>query len=296
MTMLNLYQLVRIVRLNKPPEAYNSWGVNQRPPQVGDTGCLLEILHAPGYPDCYVVEESGPDSNTNWLCDFTRDEIEPVGQRSAEGGLKPGAGARRRGIGPATQLAPVSFSSPGRPCGQLVYARALTRKRDKECAGSSPASTACCRYKQGDGAMRLKRLGAAAVILNAAGHVLLVKHTYGRLNWELPGGYAEADESIIATAIREVREETGLHVRALHTTGTYYDVEHDMHHFVFSCQPLDPAALPQPAADEVSRCAFWPITDLPRPISDFTVRRIMDAVAGAQQPLPQSIEPRQWLE
>jgi hypothetical protein len=32
------------------------------------------------------------------------------------------------------------------------------------------------------------------------------------------------------------------------------------------------------------------------PISDFTVRRIMDAVAGAQHPLPQSIEPRQWLE
>jgi 8-oxo-dGTP pyrophosphatase MutT (NUDIX family) len=52
--------------------------------------------------------------------------------------------------------------------------------------------------------MILTRLGAAAVILNDAGHVLLVKHTYGRLNWELPGGGAEAGESIIATAIREV--------------------------------------------------------------------------------------------
>jgi 8-oxo-dGTP pyrophosphatase MutT (NUDIX family) len=144
--------------------------------------------------------------------------------------------------------------------------------------------------------MILKKLGAAAVILNAAGHVLLVKHTYGRLNWELPGGYAEADESIIATAIREVREETGLHVCALYTTGTYYDPEHDMHHFVFYAQPLNPAALPQPAADEISRCAFWPTTALPRPISDFTIRRITDAIAGVQQPLPQIIEARQWLE
>jgi 8-oxo-dGTP diphosphatase len=144
--------------------------------------------------------------------------------------------------------------------------------------------------------MTLKKLGAAAVILNADGHVLLVKHTYGRLNWELPGGYAEADESIIVTAIREVREETSLHVHVLHTTGTYYDPEHDMHHFVFLCQPDDPAMLPRPDADEISACAFWPVTALPRPISDFTIQRITDAVLGAYQPLPHSIEPRQWLE
>jgi 8-oxo-dGTP diphosphatase len=46
--------------------------------------------------------------------------------------------------------------------------------------------------------------GSAAVILNDAGHVLLVKHTYGRLNWELPGGGAEPNESMMATAVREV--------------------------------------------------------------------------------------------
>ncbi|HEU5103111.1 MAG TPA: NUDIX hydrolase [Roseiflexaceae bacterium] len=144
--------------------------------------------------------------------------------------------------------------------------------------------------------MPLKRLGAAAVILNAEGHVLLVKHTYGRLNWELPGGYAEADESIIATAVREVREETGLHVRAVHTTGTYYDPEHDMHHFVFLCVPDEPDAMPQPDADEIGACAYWPPAVLPRPISDFTIRRIADALDTTGQPLPQIIAPRTWLE
>jgi len=144
--------------------------------------------------------------------------------------------------------------------------------------------------------MTLKRLGAAAVIFNTDGHVLLVKHTYGRLNWELPGGYADADESILATARREVREETGLHVRVVHTTGTYYDPEHDMHHFVFLCQPDDLDATPQPDADEISTCAFWSPTALPRPISDFTIRRIEDAVASTGQPLPRIIEPRIWLE
>jgi 8-oxo-dGTP pyrophosphatase MutT (NUDIX family) len=144
--------------------------------------------------------------------------------------------------------------------------------------------------------MTLKRLGAAAVILNSEGHVLLVKHTYGRLNWELPGGHAEADESSIATAEREVREETGLHVRAIHTTGTYYDPEHDMHHFVFMCHPDDPNAQPQPDADEISSCAYWSVDALPRPISDFTVRRILDAIADRGHPLPHIIEPRTWLE
>src|SRR5512133_1525748 len=111
--------------------------------------------------------------------------------------------------------------------------------------------------------MTLKKLGAAGLILNDLGHVLLVKHTYGHLNWELPGGAAEADESIINTAIREVREETGLQVHALHTAGMYYDPESDMHHFVFYCQPLDPTARPQPDVEEISQCAFWPPNSLP---------------------------------
>ena len=140
-----------------------------------------------------------------------------------------------------------------------------------------------------------KKLGAAAVILNEAGHVLLVRHTYGRLNWELPGGYAEAAESVIGTAVREVREETDLSVRALHTTGTYYDPEHDMHHFVFLCEAAD-GEVPRPDSTEVSACAFWAAGALPRPISDFTIRRITDAVAGNRQPLPSIVEPRRWLE
>ena len=144
--------------------------------------------------------------------------------------------------------------------------------------------------------MALRKMGGAAVILNDAGHVLLVKHTYGRLNWELPGGLAEADESIVDTAIREVREETGLRVRALHTTGIYYEPAGDIHQFAFLCQPLDPTAMPQPCSDEISACAFWPPTGLPRPINDFTIRRIMDAIGGAQQPLPEIMAPRQWLE
>jgi 8-oxo-dGTP pyrophosphatase MutT (NUDIX family) len=144
--------------------------------------------------------------------------------------------------------------------------------------------------------MALKKLGAAAFIQNAQGHVLLVKHSYGRLNWELPGGQAEADESIVETALREVREETGLVVQPVRIAGIYYDAEIDMHHFVVLCQLPDTSPAPQPDRDEITACAFWPPTALPRPISDFTIRRIEDALAGWDPPLPFVIGPRRWLE
>ena len=65
-------------------------------------------------------------------------------------------------------------------------------------------------------------MGAAAVICDAAGRVLLVKQTYGDCNWALPGGYTEPHESIVETAVREVREETGLQVVADWLNGIYY--------------------------------------------------------------------------
>jgi 8-oxo-dGTP pyrophosphatase MutT (NUDIX family) len=139
------------------------------------------------------------------------------------------------------------------------------------------------------------RLGAAAVILDGQARVLLVKHTYGRLNWELPGGAAERGESIVETVLREVREETGLDVEALHTTGIYYEPATDILHFVFLCRPRDGDFCAQPDQLEISHCAYWPPGDLPRPISDFTVRRIADAVSGVTMPTPGTVPPRRWF-
>lgn len=68
-----------------------------------------------------------------------------------------------------------------------------------------------------------KLIGAAAIILNLEGHVLLVKHSYGKYNWELPGGLSEAQESAEESARREVLEETGLKVTPESLTGVYYD-------------------------------------------------------------------------
>ncbi len=139
-------------------------------------------------------------------------------------------------------------------------------------------------------------MGAAAIILNSAGEVLLVKHTYGKCNWEIPGGRAEEGESPVDTAIREVREETGLSVVAQYMTGYYFDRAAGGLHFVFRCNVATDEAEATPDGAEISECGYWQPDALPRPISDFTLRRIQDALAGAEYPLPTVIGPRQWLE
>ena len=139
-------------------------------------------------------------------------------------------------------------------------------------------------------------MGAAAIIVNEAGEILLVKHTYGKLNWEIPGGRAEDGESPVDTAIREVREETGLSVVAQHMTGYYFDRGAGGLHFVFRCMVEENEMDARPDGAEISECGYWRPEALPRPISDFTVLRIHDALAGAAYPLPTAIGPRQWLE
>jgi 8-oxo-dGTP diphosphatase len=138
-------------------------------------------------------------------------------------------------------------------------------------------------------------IGAACVIFDREGRVLLVHHTYGRLNWELPGGGSEAGESPTETARRELFEETALHAEPDRLTGVYYEPGHEdgpMLHFVFQCRwhdQLEPVA----ASPEVSEVRYWPLDGLPTPISDFTERRIRDASSGTP-PRVVRVDSRVW--
>ena len=77
MPELKQYAVARVRRLLHEPERYDGWRVNKRPPQVGDRGTIVDILHAPGLPDSYVVECSGQDGVAIWLGEFASEELEP---------------------------------------------------------------------------------------------------------------------------------------------------------------------------------------------------------------------------
>ena len=62
---------------------------------------------------------------------------------------------------------------------------------------------------------------SGACITNEKGEVLLQKRSDTENIWGLPGGAVEIGESIEETAIREIKEETGLNIKVEYLIGVY---------------------------------------------------------------------------
>ena len=126
-------------------------------------------------------------------------------------------------------------------------------------------------------------LGAASVIRDAAGRVLLVRHGYGERNWEIPGGAGEPHESALETALREAREEVGVDLIVEGIAGISWEPGwrdgEGGHHFVFRARL---------AADVAPRLAD------PKEIIDFTMRRIDDAMSSGPTVFG-TVSGRRWV-
>jgi 8-oxo-dGTP pyrophosphatase MutT (NUDIX family) len=142
-----------------------------------------------------------------------------------------------------------------------------------------------------------KATGSAVVITNPAGEVLLVRRAYPPGDWVLPGGNAEARESPVQTALREVREETGLHIELERMTGVYYQDDHpagEFIHFVFAAAIGQDAEV-QTDSEEIADYRFFAADHLPEPMSASTRERVLDGLAPEPLALPVTLLPRaEW--
>ncbi|NUU22702.1 MAG: NUDIX domain-containing protein [Streptomycetaceae bacterium] len=68
-------------------------------------------------------------------------------------------------------------------------------------------------------------VAASVAIADRDGRILLLRRADSG-NWSLPGGGIEFGESLVACAVREVREETGLDVEITGLVGIYSDPRH----------------------------------------------------------------------
>ncbi len=106
-----------------------------------------------------------------------------------------------------------------------------------------------------------------AVVHDDAGRLLLIRrgHPPNAGTWSLPGGRVEPGETLEQAVVREVREETGLAVRAGAEVGRVRIPGHGVVYDVvdLACTLLDPAAVPV-AGDDADDVTFADAADLER--------------------------------
>ena len=69
---------VRVVGLRAPPADHLALSRVQRPPRIGDTGTVTEVLPAAGGgggAPRYLVESATGEAETIWLAEFAEDEL-----------------------------------------------------------------------------------------------------------------------------------------------------------------------------------------------------------------------------
>ena len=120
-------------------------------------------------------------------------------------------------------------------------------------------------------------VGAAALIRDADGRVLLIRQTYQRPPiWLPPGGWVDRGETPRQAACREVREELGVEVtvgRPLATCeGGYGELT-----ILFCCDRLDDAELR--LSDEIERAEYFAPNALP-PMPDLVRSCLLEALEG----------------
>jgi ADP-ribose pyrophosphatase YjhB (NUDIX family) len=150
---------------------------------------------------------------------------------------------------------------------EWLRAKLLRRRgRGRRCRWPGPPARYTARFS----------VGAAALIRDREGRILLIQQTYRRSDvWLPPGGWVGADETPREAAAREVLEEVGLRVavgRPLAVgTGGYGELN-----LLFECELLGDPILSLSA--EIERADFFKLDALP-PLAEQTKLWLAEALA-----------------
>lgn len=127
---------------------------------------------------------------------------------------------------------------------------------------------------------RGKTLGVRVAIFDYSGAVMLVKQSYSP-GWILPGGGVEKGELLISSAIREIREETGIIAEGpLQLHGIFSNESKFPGDFVclyilrqFRREVWVPDY-------EILEAKFFPADQLPDDMNDGSLRRLAEIIKG----------------
>ncbi len=128
---------------------------------------------------------------------------------------------------------------------------------------------------------RAMTLGVRALVVDEAGRVFLVKHSYVS-GWQLPGGGVEPGETLLDALIRELREEANIEPTGppvLHGMFFNYRVSRRDHVAVFVVREFRQIAAPVPDHEIIAH-GFFALDELPNDTTAGTRARIIEALGG----------------
>jgi 8-oxo-dGTP pyrophosphatase MutT (NUDIX family) len=124
-------------------------------------------------------------------------------------------------------------------------------------------------------------IGVRGLVIDGAGRVFLVKHSYVG-GWHLPGGGVEAGETLATALARELREEGNIELgEAPLFFAVYFNrrVSRRDHVALYVVRSFHQSAAPQPNSEIVAHGFFAP-DSLPEDTSRATRERIAEALYG----------------
>lgn len=108
---------------------------------------------------------------------------------------------------------------------------------------------------------------AVDVIIEYQGKIVLIKRKNPPYGWALPGGFVEYGETVEQSAIREVKEETGLDLEGLSQFFVYSQPDRDPRgHTVSVVFSAIGKGKPQ-AADDAADLGLYELDNLPQEIA-----------------------------
>jgi 8-oxo-dGTP pyrophosphatase MutT (NUDIX family) len=125
-------------------------------------------------------------------------------------------------------------------------------------------------------------LGVRGLVIDRAGRILLVQHSYVR-GWHLPGGGVETDETMLEALARELAEEGNIRLLgAPRLHGIFFNrrVSRRDHVAVFVIEDFRQDGAFQPNR-EIVAASFFALDALPNDTTAGTRARIAEVLAGA---------------
>ena len=122
-------------------------------------------------------------------------------------------------------------------------------------------------------------VGVRALVIDDAGRVFLVKHSYVA-GWHLPGGGVETGETLAAALARELREEGNIELRdPPHLFAVYFNrrISRRDHVALYVVRSFVQSAPPQRTSEIIGHGFFSP-SSLPADTTDATRARIAEVL------------------